>query len=983
MKKYKVLLTLFSVVLMFIFLHNKIDLLLENPLAGQFQFKNPALATVNNDNNNNFCVVDDSGQRIVNINNDEVLGTIVGGKNSNETFYQCRDIAIDNNNIYLINIVLENNGMQIAKENILHYNAQGEFLGKIYEFNYSKEHQPSFLGWLLSLKIINNNLYFVYAAEHNINIYQVIGAEVSLVKSIAYDNANSMIINATLDENCTLYITTKTGQLIKISDKQEVLYSGNGFNDEKNSAITAVPWDISVDNQQNIYFTDIGSRRIKKISNNNVETVINANDEQNFGANPIYNRVKVSATGKVLVTTDTHSWIIKTEDKINSYQTLDYNLKFFLQKQLVWLVFICSIVAICFLLKKLIAVLLKYNYSNIEKNGLMIFVVGTIMAIIVGSVILSNSYKLLNKQIVNNIAAMTDMVSAYGNGDDLARFKRLQDYNNADHRSFKGKLDKIIGKSYDNNDNFYYVIYKTDGESVYQVMNYSNTFCPLTTLDTNYSGSYYEQVVETKTPIVIEEFKDSTGYWTYAVGPIFDSQNKVVGLVEIGRNLYAIKEEQKKIIINTIFDVLTAIIVIFLLLTELLYLTEYLKQRFNNVVLNYDETVIAVIRPLSFILLVADFMQNSFTPIYVTKIYEPIFNLPAEIGIAIPLSAEVCTTAIFAWLGGSLKTKLGLKKLLFSGATISLLGFLICGILPNVIVFTIGKAVIGIGMGFVHVALLTFISEADNEKILSDGYAYYFASYFAAINIGCVIGGSLANFIGQRQVYFVAAATILGGIALGLYLLKNVALNISPKVSKTEQSKISLGKFLINPKIIIFFFFIFIPYLVMSYFLYYFFPLFADQNNITTTRIAQAFLLNGIFVVYLGPLLAPKLEKLFSKKINMIIGSLLSVVALGLFALKPSLTTAVIALIILGVADSFTFTAQNIYYNTLEIVNKFGISKANGIKNTFENIAYVMAPAIFGIAMLSGISYGILLIALTSLVLLGLFFINLENLKKG
>ena len=119
----------------------------------------------------------------------------------------------------------------------------------------------------------------------------------------------------------------------------------------------------------------------------------------------------------------------------------------------------------------------------------------------------------------------------------------------------------------------------------------------------------------------------------------------------------------------------------------------------------------------------------------------------------------------------------------------------------------------------------------------------------------------------------------------------------------------------------------------MSYFLYYFFPLFADQNNITTTRIAQAFLLNNFS--NLGPLLAPKLEKLFSKKINMIIGSLLSVVALGLFALKPSLTTAVIALIILGVADSFTFTAQNIYYNTLEIVNKFGISKANGIKKYF------------------------------------------------
>ena len=68
MKKYKVLLTLFSVVLMFIFLQNKIDLLLENRLAGQFQFENPALVTVNNDNNNNFCVVDDSVQRIVILN---------------------------------------------------------------------------------------------------------------------------------------------------------------------------------------------------------------------------------------------------------------------------------------------------------------------------------------------------------------------------------------------------------------------------------------------------------------------------------------------------------------------------------------------------------------------------------------------------------------------------------------------------------------------------------------------------------------------------------------------------------------------------------------------------------------------------------------------------------------------------------------------------------------------------------------------------
>ena len=324
---------------------------------------------------------------------------------------------------------------------------------------------------------------------------------------------------------------------------------------------------------------------------------------------------------------------------LKSYDSLNYSLKNFTDKTLIWLAFFAFVIGISFLLKKLWPFLINYRFSGIEKNGIMIFFVAIIIAFIVGLVLLTNSYRLLNKQIVNNISSMTDMVSAYADGDALSRFKKLEDYNNVDHQTFKSKLDKIIGKSYDDNDNFYYVIYKTDKHSVYQVMNYSNTFCPLTTLDTNYKGSYYQHVMESGNPIIIDEFKDSTGYWTYGVGPIYNSESKVVGLVEIGRNLYTIKEEQKRIIINTIFDVVTAMVVIFLLMTELLYFGEYLKRRYNQGFQNYDESVIGIIRPLSFILLVADFMQNSFTPIYVSSIYEPIFKLPTEIGIAIPLSA--------------------------------------------------------------------------------------------------------------------------------------------------------------------------------------------------------------------------------------------------------------------------------------------------------------------------------------------------------
>lgn len=977
MKNYKVLLTVISLVLILIFLHNKVDHLQENPFQMNFQFKNPALVAVNS--KQFFCVVDDSGRRLVNVYNNEVLGTINGGKNSEETFSQCRDVAIDEeNNIYIINMVLEKNGMQIGKENILKYNSKGEFISKIYEFTYNKEHQPSFLGWLLSLKIINNNLFFIYVENNTINIYKNSDNKVLLEKSFNYENANKEIISATLDENCNLYVTTKKGKILKLNKDTKIIYSGNGFNDIENNNILSVPWDLSIDKKENIYFTDIGSRNIKKISGNNVKNVIDIKDNDNFGDNPIYNRVKISTDGEILTTTDTHFWLVQDQNILKSYDSLSYSLKYFIEKYLVWLAFIIFICGIGFIFKKVWPLLVRYRFSSIEKNGIMIFFVAVIISLIVGLVLLTNSYKLLNKQIVNNISSMTDMVSAYADGDALERFKKLDDYNNADHQAFKIKLDKIIGKSYDNNDNFYYVIYKTDKHSVYQVMNYSNTFCPLTTLDTNYQGSYYQSIMESGSPIIVDEFKDSTGYWTYGVGPIYNSKSQIVGLVEIGRNLYTIKEEQKRIIINTIFDVITAIVVIFLLLTELLYFGEYLKKRYNQGFQSYDESVIGVVRPLSFILLVADFMQNSFTPIYVTSIYEPIFNLPTEIGIAIPLSAEVCTTAVFAWLAGNLKNKIGLKSLLFSGAGISFVGFIISAIIPNIVMFIIGKAIIGIGMGFIHVSLLTFISESEDEKTLSDGYAYYFAAYFAAINIGCIFGGVLANFIGQRQVYYVAAITIMIGSIIGVYLLQDMRINVTKNKNEHIEPEISLWRFLVDIRVMSFMLLIFIPYLIMSYFLYYFFPLFADQNHITTTRIAQAFLLNGIFVVYLGPLLAPKLEKIFSKKITMIIGSLLSIIAILLFVVWPSLTTAVIAIALLGVADSFTFTAQNIYYNTLDIVNKFGISKANGIKNTFENIGYIISPMIFGAAIIFGTSMGLMIISLMCLCLLCLFFVSIK-----
>ena len=963
------------------------------PLADSLDLVSPAVSL--NGADGNVYIVDNSFQRIIKTDKEHnLLKTFIGGTVKKKGFYNCSDLAVDSQgSLYLSSVEVDITGMALNKESILQYNPDGSFNREIFLKTYDKKQGPLLNGWISCVQEIKDRIYFVYKEENSLALYKIDSGKAELFKSFAFREARTNVVNSTIAPDLkSLVVTTKDGKIISLAEnKQQTVYRGYGrIGDQK----VSVPWDVACYEGQ-IFFTDLGDRQIKRIMPDGSAVTVaeysGKKENKSLAESPIYKRLAVDSQGR-LMTTDTFSVISLKADgsdygKINQV----FYTKPDIMKRVA--VYVLALFWLLLLLRLGWIYLRKINFfafSSILKTGILIFAVSFIIASVIGFILISQFNQTMEKQVVNNVTAVTTLSSQLINGDILDGLNSLDDYNSEYYRLLNDKMNDFIDQAAKEGDNLYYVIYKTDGQNVYQCMDYIGSGGLLNTMDTAYKGSYYEQVIGQGEKIKINTFQDSIGVWTYAVGPIYGSQGRIVAAIEIGRNLSVLAANQKKFIVSTIINILVITVIIFLVFTEFLYLMAALRKKYKNKGSGLNKNCdLEIVRPLTFTLFIADYLQTAFLPIYVSSLYTPMSSIPKSLAIAFPLSAEVCTSAVSAVVAGYLKDRLSLRKIFFFGSWLVIIGFVFCGLSHTIPVFALSKLVVGWGMGFLYVATSTMIAEQDDEEVISKGYSDYYAAYFSAINVGCVAGGGLATLDGYRTVFWAAALiSFLALLLTKLLLPDNTGAVKQNKEVTEEKQSLSLGRFIFSPQVFALLFAVYIPYLIGSYFLYYFFPLFAFDEGMSESSISHIFLLNGLFVVYLGPLLTPRIKNVCGVFGGTILGSALCLVAFAIFIFNQELVNAVITAALLGIADSFAYTMQTTYYTGLKPAHAFGLSKANGIKNTAEHLGYTLAPFTFGAVLLCGNAAGIAIVAGGMAVGL-IFFIlmgckdNLQKKKSG
>ena len=908
-------------------------------------------------NTNKIFVIDGAKKKLLILDSDFKLINIIKGNKEEKGFYYASLVSDDNSgNIYIADTVYSGIGTKISKERILKYDQRGRFQEIIYEINYDESNAPLQYGNILSLNLIGNRVIF---SKKEQNYIEVISLDINT------KNEKSTSYNLYDISPSSIALNTDTLEPILVSRKGDI-YTTNENNQLEifvPSEKAGTPWKINW-TANKIYYTDIENKEIKEIdSEGDLKTIYKGEDiaytisgnEDNLLSTDYYGLINIKKSEKVYF----------TEFKSGNKYITFLLIIFFINTSFSFLYLFFN------LLLKLRAIL---KYDAVQKS-LIIIISSVLVSILVAYLSFSTMLLYIDKSTMKDLNLFCDILIEEVDVSRLKNIENTSDYMGDDYLTIKNALDERINKSYENQIYYYYIVYKLSDNMIYGIMDYENSmtskhpFYPL-------GDNSYTEVLEKGKNVEISNDISAYGTWSFVLKPIYDKNGKAFALMEVGINTDEVKKSQKNFIINTVAIITCSVIVMIILMLEVIFALRY-KERKDKLskVENSNINYRFPIRSLIFISFFSDSMQDSFIPILASKRYEVFFNIPESIGIALPITLQLMNSAIFSFLGGGIISKIGVKKTMIFGFASQMIAYVLCAYTSGYMGLLLGKALAGVGMGLIIVTVNSIGALAENDLDSSLSFGEINAGILAGVTAGVGIGSVVLSLWNYSGVYYVAALFILIGLISSFYGEDYV-----PDKIKNINKSIKIRNFILDKKVISFLAFILMPFLIALSYREYFFPLYAKEQGFSESNIGYIYLVSGLIVIYMGPILTNYfIEKIGTKKTLILSSALMSFGAL-LFAVEASLDTAIIGIFTLSIAISFGYAVQSTYYTSLSSVEKYGEARAMGVYAVFDSGGQTIGPIVYGFALMLGYQKGLAFIGIILVILIFIFiFINLKR----
>ena len=128
----------------------------------------------------------------------------------------------------------------------------------------------------------------------------------------------------------------------------------------------------------------------------------------------------------------------------------------------------------------------------------------------------------------------------------------------------------------------------------------------------------------------------------------------------------------------------------------------------------------------------------------------------------------------------------------------------------------------GIGVGLITNCINMFIASSDDMSLKRDGFTIFNSGSTSGINIGSMLGASLAGVLSQQQVFAVSSATwILVAVlffAFGKYISQ--AGKMADQEAQKRTRTMGFGRFLASPSVWGYMLLVQIPYIMLNSFMF-------------------------------------------------------------------------------------------------------------------------------------------------------------------
>jgi MFS family permease len=363
-----------------------------------------------------------------------------------------------------------------------------------------------------------------------------------------------------------------------------------------------------------------------------------------------------------------------------------------------------------------------------------------------------------------------------------------------------------------------------------------------------------------------------------------------------------------------------------------------------------SENVSVRARPLMFMFLLSWALPISFVPLNAAALPAHLFNIPHQLAMAAPISAEMGSALLTAILAGWLSDRVGWHVPVFLGLGFSFAGALTSYFSPSFEVFVISRALTGLGYGLTWMGIQALVVHHTTSAVMTTSIANITASIFTGYMLGTVAGGFLADAAGFASVFLVGAASLALPAAYAFVFLRAYWREPEGRLrNKRAPAGTAAIGLLRSADFSAVLFACIAPFSIAQVsLLYYAVPVFLNAVGFGTAEIGSVLAMYSAIFVFLAPPIARRIDKQEKKKIFVLAGGLLGSLALSSLYLAPGVTGVVIATAALALASSIGSAAQTSYALQLDSVRSAGSGLATGLQRSADKFGQMLGPLIVG-----------------------------------
>lgn len=764
-------------------------------------------------------------------------------------------------------------------------------------------------------------------------------------KRIPFQNASEWVYDVVFFED-HVYILDKTGTVWQYSVDAE---EGKIIYEAEKEGESIVPYRMSVDQNGDLYYTDIRGSTIRRIDEKRKSTVVC----ESGGSLS----VDITQDGACIFVCDDGMHVLEHGDE-RVYDVLQKNAVM-LVFQAIWLIAL-FVGILCFLLSIVrgIRYMCTRSYSRIQMIAFSSIGVAVVVSCFLTGILMQAFTEKYRAKLEEQVECAAYMVANQISGDDINKVEEDGGFRGEAYR----RLYQTMKKAFPMNIPFYRQIYcnilkiPEDGSEGYAVAYLDQSVGSYFPLD-EVEQKELQMVKETGKAVWNQHVEDISGTYLSVKVPVYDETGRICGAVAAGAETYVIADALWDLVKDILLSVLILLMLVWLVSVEIMswiYQFNICRQERKDGKQSFSGHTLRI---TVFLVFTAYNMSATFLPVYLLRRTSVFPEKYQNLAGALPITINLFLIGVMSLFCAGFIRRFSSQWLVILAALCSLTGNLIIYFSSGYLEVCLGLIFDGIGVGLITNGMYVLISCIREESHRIRGLSIYNSACFSGINFGTLSGSLLAVFAGQRRVFLLVALLWLMLTLMTGRLVRHFAGSIGDAFQKTKslRSPVSGGKFITSRRVLGFMVFIQNPYIIFGSFVFYYVPLFCDEMGYGETVCSLLIMIySQVAVIFADPLTRIFARK--GKKYGMYDALVMNIAALAVYAMLPNMYSMIAALVLLGLSAAFGKPVQQKYFLNLKETRQYGEDKAIGIYNFSENIGESAGPVIFG-RMLSFVGF--------------------------